>query len=163
MQPLKEFVCDFCGGMINSPEEGYLEWIEPLGEPLHLAREFKVVHQSHFSPLKKSGRDCYHHTNQRGRADLQLSEFVGQAGMSRLLNFLDAGPMFIPDYKASRIKNMREFVELLRRLTIPYYEEARLHWVVAETDGFFQGVSSVKAYFPSTLQLLIYRYGGKEA
>ena len=46
----------------------------------------------------------------------------------------------------------------MRRLTIPYYEEARLYWSRAEADGFFDGANEVWLYMPHNLEALIERY-----
>ena len=79
--------------------------------------------------------------------------------MGHLLSFLDEGPIHDPEYSGPRAKDIREFVDIVRRLTIPYYEEARLYWRRAQADGFFSGCGHVAIYQPDTLKLLIDTYG----
>jgi hypothetical protein len=77
--------------------------------------------------------------------------------MPLLLSFLDvwssregcAGPW---------VQDAREFVELTRRLTVPYYEEARTLWHAARADGFFAGIDETAAYSPATLEALVKKY-----
>lgn len=57
-----------------------------------------------------------------------------------------------------RVRDVREFVEFARRLTIPHYEEARKYWSSANSDGFFYGGNEIWIYLPQTLKSLIERY-----
>ncbi len=91
---------------------------------------------------------------------MKLDNFTGPAGIAMLLSFLDLGPLHDPDGEnVPRLEDLREFAELMRRLVVPYYEEARLYWAVAETDGFFDGANEVWVYLPDTLKTLIEEYG----
>ena len=60
-----------------------------------------------------------------------------------------------------RVRDVREYVELMRRLALPYYEEARTLWGLATESGFFEGGGDeLWVYAPETLKALIARYGG---
>ena len=48
----------------------------------------------------------------------------------------------------------------MRRMTVPYYEEARIYWDEAEADGFFADGNEYWIYQPITLKELIERYAG---
>ena len=50
-------------------------------------------------------------------------------------------------------------MELVRRLTIPHYEEARLYWDKAKQNGFFEGANEIWVYLPNNLRDLIQEYG----
>ena len=111
------------------------------------------------SPRNPSG-NCYHHTKNLRRQDTHLQDFIGQNGMLRLLSFLDLGPYHDPEGQhISRVSDMREFTELMRRLTIPYYEEARRYWSKAEENNYFDGMNEVGIYMPDTLKGIIEQYG----
>jgi hypothetical protein len=155
LKPLSQWLCDRCGEVIRQPKDGYLEWImDDEG-----AHSFKIVHHAPKSPLKPDG-DCYHHTRHHHRRDMHLDLYVGPGGLAHLLPFLDLGRIHDPDEQHSpRVKNMREFVELMRRLTLPYYEEARVHWSTASEDGFFDSANEVWTYLPDTLKEIVERYG----
>ena len=79
--------------------------------------------------------------------------------MVMVLSFLDIGPYLEAEYQGPRIKDMREFVEFTRRLTLPYYEEARLYWNQAEQDGLFDGANEISLYLPRTLEQIVRDYG----
>jgi len=155
LKPLQQFICDTCEEIIESPKDGYLEWVHADGK----AHSFHIVHHASRSP-RKPGGDCYNHTAAQGRADVALVDFVGTAGLPRLLSFLDMGALHDPDrVRLMRIKDVREFVELMRRLSLPFYEEARLYWQRAVDDRFFDGVNEVWPYRSDHLQQLIKDYG----
>ena len=155
LKPLSQWMCDYCGQLIAEPEEGYLEWLDD-GK----VHDFKIVHHAPHSPSRPKGGDCYHHTENPHRQDLSLDNYAGDNALPSLISFLDVGPYHDPDAKHSpRVADMREFSELMRRLTIPYYEEARLYWSEAEADGFFAGANEIWIYMPENLKDLIEQYG----
>jgi len=146
LTPLQQWICDSCGELIQSPEEGWVEWVRGEGDK---CGEFKIVHQLVYSP-RKPRKGCYHHTNRGGRLDIHLSRFIGPEGLIELYAFLD--PAHGPG-----IADMGEFIELMRRLTIIYYEEARLYWNKALSDGF--GANEISIYLPENLKEMIEEYG----
>ncbi len=155
LKPLEQFICDKCGEIINKPEEGWIEWISEINNDDYKVYGFKIVHHSLHSPLKRGG--CYHYTNHSGRSDSHLNHFLENC-IIQLLSFLDQGPYLSPEYKGPRVKDMREFVKLTRRLTIPYYEEARLYFGEAESDGVFDGANPISFYLPDTLEYIVETY-----
>jgi hypothetical protein len=155
LRPLEQWICDHCGEIIESPEQGFLEWIRDENDKRY---DFKIVHHAPYSPRRPSGH-CYHHDDISGRQDLPLKHFVGGEGSAHLLSFLDVGPYHEEDYPGPRVRDIREFVELMRRLTIPYYEEARLYWGRAMDDGFFGGASEVAMYHTENMKIIVERYG----
>jgi hypothetical protein len=79
--------------------------------------------------------------------------------MVHLLSFLDVGEYHDPDYNGPRVADMREFVEFTRRLTNPYYEEARTYWSQANADEVFADANEIWIYLPRTLKEIVRRYG----
>jgi len=159
LKPLEQWVCDDCGKIINSADEGYVEWLRD--KETHKRHGFRIIHHAPNSPRHPSG-NCYkysHHPERGG--DLQLSRFIGPAGMAWILSFLDSGPYHERDFSGPGVKDVREYVELMRRFMIPFYEEARLYWETAVEDGFFDGENDVWIYLPEKLKELIRRYGSK--
>ena len=51
LEPLKQWVCDTCGEIINSSSEGYVEWLTDDSSPLK-SNGFRIVHQAYYSPLQ---------------------------------------------------------------------------------------------------------------
>ena len=143
LKPLRQWICDQCGEIINSAETGTVEWI---CEAHSKNKGFRIVHHRSSSPDAESS-DCYHHTRHPGRRFLHLSSFLGAQGLILLYSFLDRGKLHDPVSVGPHISDIREFVEFMRRLTIPYYEEARLHWSKASAEGFFEGANEIVTYF----------------
>lgn len=163
LKPLTQFYCDTCGEIINSPEEGWIEWISKDMEQTHEVHSFRIVHQHSYSPLASVNRKgCYQLEGKTGACDNHLNHFLNEDyKMVNILQFLDIGPYHDPDYKGSDIADMRQYVEMVRRFTIPYYEEARHYWAEALEDGFFMDSNEISIYEVNNLKRIIERYGDK--
>lgn len=162
LKPLEQWICDGCGEIIDSPEHGMVEWLSrssaiPSGPPFRV-KGFRVVHVAAYSPRWPNG-SCYKYEGNAGGQDNHLVYFTGEEGMARLLRFVDIGPYHEEEYKGPMAENLREWAELVRRLTIRYYEEARLYWHKALEDGFFDGANEIYIYLPDTLKRIIADYG----
>ncbi len=157
LQPLKQWICDYCHETIHSPKEGYLEWIEDSNSKYY---GFKIVHHYLHSPKQETRyrKGCYHYDI---KSDTSLESVVGPEGIVMLLSLIDFGPYHNQDYICPSIKNFREFVEIFRRLHIPYYEEARLYWEKALEDNYFESANEIWIYLPENLENLIKKYGNK--
>lgn len=108
LKPLKQWICDTCGEIIESPEHGWLEWQQDENSK---AFDFRIVHHVTYSPHRPDG-NCY----QSDELHNHLTRFVGENGFASLLCFLDPGHHIRPDYAGPRVSDMRGFVELIRRL-----------------------------------------------
>lgn len=163
LQPLQEWVCDTCKQLISKPSEGYVEWVEDLATSM--SSDFHIVHAGYYSPFRKnnphSDASCYQHQTARGRRDLPLDSFLNAEGIVRLLSFIDIGKYHEPTYSGVHFANGREFAELFRRLHLPYYEEARLHWSTAQANGDFDGANEDWLYQPKILKRIIEAYGNQ--
>lgn len=153
LKPLAQFVCDTCGGLIESPDQGYVEWVTDNGR--NSAREFHIVHHALYSPLKPV-RNCYQH---KLGGCLALTDFLGADGLVEMLSFLDTGEILQPEYRGHHVADLREWVEFARRLFVPYYEEARRFWSRAAEAGHFEGANEVSPYISANLEALIRHYG----
>lgn len=163
--PLKQFICDTCGEVVKKPEEGWIEWISKsdFENGIREIHSFRIVHHYSFSPLATSNNDgCYQHKGKIGHSDNHLNHFISDNyKMAKILGFLDMGPYHDPKYKGTDITDMRQYIETVRRLTIPYYEEARLYWETALEDGYFQDANELWIYGVDNLKRLIEMYGDK--
>lgn len=86
-----------------------------------------------------------------------LNELVGVDGLAQLTALLDPGPHCAPKLTAPEA-NIREWVDLCRRLFIPNFEHARRHWPAALADGRFDGANEVAPYLQSSLLALVGQY-----
>ncbi len=151
LKPLVNFYCDACGELIHEPSHGYVEWTWTEEDDQRLDSGWRIVHHPLHSPRPNG---CY--------ADLPLStaldEYLSSDGQARLLAFLDVGRHIRTSERRNRVKDMEEYVEFVRRLTLPHYEEARRYWSRAEQDGYFDGASEVWPYTQVALKEMIERY-----
>lgn len=157
LKPLEQWYCDECGGLIQEPEHGYVEWVLDYAQKRN--HGFRIVHHGPRSPRHPDG-DCYRYTNAPGRSDLSLTYFVGPEGLVELLSKLDVGPYHARNFAGSDIQqqDMRDFVELFRRCHLPYYEDARFCFAAAEQDGFLDGANEIWIYLPETLKEMVEKY-----
>jgi len=159
LKALQEWICDTCGDLIKQPEHGYVEWLCST-RPKYEVYGFRIGHHAPRSPRHPHG-DCYKCTDNDGRLDASLSEFVGRDGLILLLLKVDPGPYHMPDYKSPPVRDLREWAELVRRLQFPHYEEARRYWKAAKDDGFFDGANEMLVYSAGMLKAIIKQYGGR--
>jgi len=146
MEPLKQWVCDVCGKIIESPKKAYVVWKCVGDDKNHF--EYRIIHQG-----RRDGCDI----DSSYKLSLSIVDFLGDKGVVNLLSLIDVGPFHREEYKL-QIKNIRDFLEFFRRVQLPYYEEARLYWDNAYNDGFFNGANELWIYLPSTLEELIKKY-----
>lgn len=121
LKPMEQFICDECGEVIEKIEDGWLEWIDVLNKPIY---GFRIVHVSGRSPRFMNGGNCYYPEGCEV-SDMHLNEFIGFDGLAYLLSFFDRN-----------LRDPKEVVEIVRRLHISHYEEARQYFKKAINDGF---------------------------
>lgn len=127
------FACDKCGMPITKIEDGWVEWITVASEPKPgNARGFRLVHKHTAIPGTHTESCQYDQGVEFEKdggtlADLPLSDFLGHDGLMELL--LKLWDRELP---------MGEVLELIKRLHIPGYEQARLHFKAAINDGVFE-------------------------
>lgn len=160
LKPLEQWICDNCGEVIETVDHGWIEWVR---DEERRAEQFHIVHNRGVSPLLDKGRDCYFHTEHPRRADQHLHYFIGADGLVKLLSLLDIGDAIYRDgSRESRVGDVKGYTEILRRLMVPHYEEARLYFAQAREDGMFDGANEVFPYVQDTLQEIVRRYRDAE-
>jgi hypothetical protein len=177
--PLKQWICDTCHEVIQSPHDGWLEWIMYGDSKCHRDKGFGIVHgyelgtdSSHETDFEKGlpplyirpSNCCYgdefaeslppHHTI----CGTPLEQCTGRQTMPFMLFFIDP-ESYDEDHEA--VEDLREWAEIVRRLSVKYYEEARLYWDRAKADGFFDQIS-LSRYSLRTLLKVIKRYGDRD-
>lgn len=157
LPPLRQWICDECGEVIEEPSHGYVEWDEREGTGVGFG--FRIVHHNLHSPLKPD-RNCYRY---QAGSHLHLEHFLGADGILRLLALVDPGEFHIPDFDGPYVENIREWVTFFRRLHVPYFEEARLYLSRAAASGEVGGVNEVALYQADTMERIVddFRPGGR--
>lgn len=144
--PLSQWKCDACGQIIDRPESGWVEW---LAGPTHgtKAHAFRIVHNSSRCQYPSTGR-----VN-----DIHLVHLLGPDGLATLLTLLAPGGQ--TGNRELGVASLDEWGELVRRLHIPHYEEARQYWADAEADDVFTRSAKYAPYSQATLLGILSRYG----
>lgn len=109
-EPLTRWRCDTCHQDVSAAN-GSLTFRNQFEEPF-LAHDFRIVHTDGCRP------SC-----DTSSAD-SLNIYLGADGLGGLLAYLTAGPGR-PGEPGVAVRDMDEFIDLIRRLHIPYYEQAR--------------------------------------
>lgn len=158
LEPLRQFICDECGQVIESPEDGYVEW-EEVGEQDRrpIVRGFRIVHHARKSPL--GGREgCYKYGDSLYRMDMHLHHYL-ECAHQNMFSYLYLGQKHDPDnHIGCRIENFVEFTDFFKRLTIPYYEEARQYFTRAIRDGYVEDDNEIFLFTPERLRSIIEHY-----
>ena len=85
---------------------------------------------------------------------------LGPKGIAHLLSKMDVGTFHDPEGRSvGGVKDIRNWVEIFRRLHIPYYEEARGYIDRARSDGDLDGINELALYQEDTLKRLVEKYG----
>jgi hypothetical protein len=126
--------CDTCGGKINSPGEGLIEWYsfnDSAGVLRH--SNFRLVHEISASPLKKLNlkrKGCEFDLFKEGiklEGNIEnqpLAVFIGPDGLMRLLSFIAEGNFPVV-----------EVLRMIKRLHVPGFEIARDFFGAAASEG----------------------------
>ena len=141
-QPFTRFYCDVCGEPINDIGRGYVIWKTDKADH-YREHDFKIIHQ----------KDCDLKDHASSTA---LSDMLGPDGLAKLLSFLSYGPL--RDGSQQRPpKDMDEFVDLVRRLQSPHYEEARRRFGEDDVQADYADANEVYPYMQERLQAIIRR------
>jgi hypothetical protein len=125
----QEWICDTCGLPIKESSDGRIEWLE-WNDNGCTGKGLRLVHHISASPRKdvvQYGCYTYATTYAQGLNDQELSEFLGDDGLMLLLSKL-----------TNRELPVDEVVEMIKRLHISGYEQARLHFNKAVLEGAFE-------------------------
>ncbi len=138
--------CDTCGGKINSPGEGVVEWYTIKdGEGVIRHINVRLVHGISASPLKKLNlkkKGCEYDLDVSGLKikpegvieNKSLDAFLGADGLMRLLSFMAEG-----NYPNAAVLMM------IKRLHVPGFELARQFFGAAASEGIVK-VGAPDAY-----------------
>lgn len=138
--PLTQWTCDTCGDPVVEAE-GYVIWRDTD----HKAHDFRIIHQT-----RCDDKDL--------QSSLPLADLVGPAGLAKLLSFLSYGrldQLKETGARPNRIGDIDEFVDLIRRVQTPFYEQARPLFSLAEVQESMADWNEVAPYLPNELERLV--------
>lgn len=137
LKPLEQWYCDKCGNIIEKSSDGYVIWRSDKNLKYY---DFKIIHQT------KCDISAY-------SASAALQDFLGVNGLVYLTSFLSLGPLKKTSY--SNVANNDEFVDFIRRVQIPYYEEARRKFTDPQVLEWHSDSNEVAPYFTEGLKRII--------
>lgn len=112
VEPLTRWTCDICAQDV--PAAHGLLTFRNQSEDQFLGYDFRIVHSR-----CSVGSDA--------TAEDVLSNYLGADGLGSLLAFLSAGPGR-PGEQGLAVRDIDEFVDVIRRLHTPFYEQARIRF-----------------------------------
>lgn len=116
----EQWICDVCGKVIESDRDGMLEWDKYFIENDEIAQDnFRIVH----------GRwivGCKDNRSKNKLADGHLHWFTGSDGLNKILSMLQRPNL-----------DQAGLIEIIKRLHVDYYEEARTLFGIAIEDEYF--------------------------
>ncbi len=146
--------CDKCHQPISCAEHGVLEWT--FDREQSRRHGFKIVHHSEYSPVKNAFRrnPCSFY-GQAPQGDVSLQQLVGPAGLAYLLSFVDQGLFVHAKMRGPEVTHIWEWAEIVRRLHLPYYDEARQYLDEEKEKGELDDFDAAAGYSPEFLADLL--------
>ena len=130
LRPLEQWRCDCCGGVVEGVWRGCLEW--QTTSATVAVSGFRLVHKTMECTYDRAELAL---ARERG-ALVGLDMLVGAAGPGTLLGRL--GEVMKSD--SMRSEDLQAFIEVVRRVQVPYYEEARLALRTEIDEGVHDGM-----------------------
>lgn len=142
-QALSKWRCDKCGGSVTV-EEGYVNWEHENPS----RKEIRIIHQA------RCDDGAYN-------SSAALADFLGPDGLVKLTAMLSSGTLVAHRYEDSAsvpaefLPNLDIWVDFVRRVQIPYYEEARELMRDAELREYLSDSNEVAPYLQRSLKQII--------
>lgn len=141
MKPFQFWRCDTCGEPV-ALEEGYVIWGRE-GKP---ATDFRIIHKS----------VC---DDDSLISSLPLADFVGADGLAQLTAMLSYGMLTKDSGVTSRsehdLPDLDAWVDFVRRVQIPHYEQVRLLYLQSETREALSDAGEVYPYLQRSIESLM--------
>lgn len=139
-KPLSTWYCDVCGGRIADVEEGYVLWHSADG----CAKDFKIIHR-----VKCDVADY--------ESSMPLTSFVGADGLAWALSILSPGPIILrrSESEGYDMPDPHQLTDFIRRVQMPYYEEARRHFSKRRVRDAYHDANEVAPYRVLDLKRII--------
>lgn len=140
-RPLTKWYCDRCDKVIEGIVKGYAVWKsdEIPGKQMTFEHSFRIVHHV----------TC--NTDRSYPSSVALKELTGADGLSNLLSKLSPGPFQIrAGIGLFTQVNMDQYIDFIRRIHVPYYEQARRYF----DSDLIEGTSEENALHPYMVEKL---------
>lgn len=123
MNTTTTWICDSCGQSITDVDQGWVEWLSTTDQSKKRhGRGLRLVHHNGKANCQYDGRAEYQ-KDESILADNPLKCYLGVDGLNKLLSDMEAGEI-----------DLKEVLEMTKRLHIPGYEHARAFFEEALAD-----------------------------
>ncbi|MDD4564658.1 MAG: hypothetical protein PHE79_04180 [Eubacteriales bacterium] len=122
----KSWVCDSCGEKIENQQDGWVEWLHKTNYQgaQHSCRGIRIVHRINCI----YDQDAVFKNENAIAGDSDLESFMGPDGLMQLLSFISE----------DKFEDTEEVLEIIKRIHIPGYEEARFCFDEAISQCVFE-------------------------
>jgi len=131
LRSLEQWICDSCGGIIDGAVYGCVEWY--VSSYSRMISGFRITHKS-----RQCTYDAVELALDRKKGTLiSLDSVTGPTGLGLLTERLGRS---LENGNVERADTLA-LGEIMRRLQVPFYEEARLAWRLSIEEGVHDGLS----------------------
>lgn len=142
--PPHGWLCDTCGQIIKRARDGYVVWRKPTAQAP--TADYRIIHQGQCDPGSSAGFT----------SSLALTDLLGAEGLAWLLAWLSPGPLLGPS-DPQPPQDLDAYVDLVRRLQTPWYEQARPRFQDTKVLQDLAGANEIYPYLPTTLRRIAER------
>jgi hypothetical protein len=143
---MRTWICDFCGGPINKPEDGLVEWVD--FEESKPGRSLRLVHNSKYVTGSRKDsctlNDAELVSDKESVGSNSLADYIGDNGLMHLLTLISESTL-----------STHDVLEMIKRLHITGYEQARKHFKEAINAGVFEPNTKKNFYSQSDIEATI--------
>ena len=141
MTAIGPWVCDTCGEDIIAAADGYVIWRDSADGPTG----FRIIHTK-----RCDDRDF--------PSSMPLDSYVGVEGLTHLMTFLSVGPFHLGGDLTGSSKSVAstdEFVDFVRRVQIPGYEQVRSRYADQDVSDALSGSNEWYPYTAETIERIL--------
>jgi hypothetical protein len=106
---------------------------------------FRIIHQARCD-------------DDRYRMSQELAGFLGPDGLVNVLSYLSVGPVMVARPTRPLVKDWDNFVDFVRRVQVPGYEQARQLYGLAEVRERFSDAHEYAPYVQEEIEALLQDY-----
>lgn len=137
---MEKLTCDSCGQEIKNVQDGWVEWIS-FAERDKTGQGLRLVHKnSRNNSLCQYDQRAEYDKHGGILSDNALEQFIGPDGLMRLL-------VMISENELSKA----EVLEMIKRLHIPGYDQAKNYFDEAICNGYFEPNMPPRFYWQSDI------------
>lgn len=140
MAKSKKWICDTCGKEVTA-DNGIVEWITLYNNGSYKGKELRIVHGTDECAYNEKVLDT---GRKESSSERDLCFFLGADGLMDLLSMV-----------SDDILPKEEVLEIIKRIHISGYEQARLYFDEAISEGVFEPNTKPNYYKQSDIKAVL--------